>query len=107
MSVNPGFFRSMRMPKRTSCNSTSSIGNPLHSRTISFVCSTPPSFISRLPPRCPVAHTRSQIVLNVHLEMAFHLCSELPLSPFSPEESAQPEQKSTQPFHNILCCSKP
>jgi len=54
-----------------------------------------------------VAHTRSQIVLNVHLEMAFHLCSELPLSPFSPEESAQPEQKSTQPFHNILCCLKP
>src|SRR6266480_5655737 len=60
-------------------------------------------FHLRLAPRCPAAHARSQIVFDVHLEMAFHLRGKLSLALVSPEESAQPQQPSTQSAHNALC----
>ena len=39
-----------------------------------------PQLHERLPPRFGSAHARAQIVLDVHLEMALHLCGELPLT---------------------------
>src|ERR1700676_795362 len=59
-----------------------------------------------LPPRFCGAHTRTQVVLNVHLEMALHLRGELALPPFSTKEFAQPQQPSTQPFHKAPCHSR-
>src|SRR5260370_16761317 len=59
----------------------------------------PAELHKRFPAPLSAAHAPTQIVFDVHLEMAFHLGGEFPLSPCSPEESAQPQQPSTYAPH--------
>jgi hypothetical protein len=87
--VNPGFFDSVRAPKRRSCSNTSSIGSPLRSRTISFVCSTPPSFI-RILPGYFCGHPGTQVVFDVHPEMAFQFGGQIRIVLVFAKQAAHP-----------------
>src|SRR5258708_10928057 len=55
--------------------------------------------VYRLPAGFSSVQARAQIVLDVHLEMAFHLGGEFPLAPVFAKEPGEPKEQRAQTSH--------
>ena len=59
-----------------------------------------PQFYKRFPSRFCGVHAGTQIVFDVHLEMAVHLYRKIPILPHLAEQSAESQQPCSDYSHN-------